>query len=54
VADRDRTGRASAATATLSQGTLFRAEAILAVAVGLLVLVRPRTSSWVATRKERG
>jgi hypothetical protein len=37
-----------AVTATLSQGTLFRAEAAVAVAVGLLVLVRPRTSSWVA------
>jgi hypothetical protein len=37
-----------AVTATLSQGALFRAEAVLAVAVGLLVLVRPRTSSWVA------
>ena len=37
-----------AVTATLSQGALFRAEAVLAVAVGLLVLVRPRPSSWVA------
>ena len=27
---------------------MFRAEAVLAVAAGLLVLVRPRTSSWVA------
>ena len=35
-------------TATISQGALFRAEAVLAVAAGLLVLVRPRTSSWVA------
>ena len=33
---------------TISQGTLFRAEAALAVAAGLLVLVRPRPSSWVA------
>lgn len=37
-----------AVRATVSQGSLFRAEAALAVAVGLLVLVRPRTSSWVA------
>jgi hypothetical protein len=37
-----------AVTATISQGQLFRAEAALAVVVGLLVLVRPRTSSWVA------
>ena len=37
-----------AVTATISQGALFRAEAVLAVAAGLLVLVRPRTSSWVA------
>jgi hypothetical protein len=37
-----------AVRATVSQGVLFRAEAALAVAVGLLVLVRPRTSSWVA------
>jgi hypothetical protein len=33
---------------TLTQGELFRAEAVLAVAVGLLVLIRPRRSSWVA------
>ena len=32
----------------MSQGALFRAEAALAVAVALLVLVRPRTSSWLA------
>jgi hypothetical protein len=37
-----------AATATISQGQLFRVQAALAVAVGLLVLVRPRPSSWVA------
>jgi hypothetical protein len=37
-----------AVTATLSQGELFRVEAALAVAVGLLVLVRPRPSSWLA------
>src|SRR4051812_48301318 len=37
-----------AVKATLSQGALFRVEAGLAVAVGLLVLVRPRRSSWVA------
>jgi predicted lipoprotein with Yx(FWY)xxD motif len=37
-----------AVRATVSQGGLFRAEAALAAAVGLLVLVRPRTSSWVA------
>jgi hypothetical protein len=35
-------------TGTLSQGTLFRVEAALAVAAGLLVLVRPRPSSWLA------
>jgi hypothetical protein len=34
--------------ATLSQGDLFRVETAAAVAVGLLVLVRPRPSSWVA------
>ena len=33
---------------TVSQGQLFRVEAALAVVVGLLVLVRPRPSSWVA------
>lgn len=37
-----------AVTATISQGELFRVEAGLAVAVGLLVLVRPQPSSWVA------
>jgi hypothetical protein len=37
-----------AVTATISQPVLFRAEAALSVAVGLLVLIRPRTSSWVA------
>jgi hypothetical protein len=37
-----------AVTATVSQGQLFRVEAALAVAVGLLVLVRPRPSSWLA------
>jgi hypothetical protein len=37
-----------AVTASISQGELFRAEAALAVAVGLLVLVRPRPSSWLA------
>jgi hypothetical protein len=37
-----------AATATISQGQLFRIEAVLAAVVGLLVLVRPRPSSWVA------
>jgi hypothetical protein len=37
-----------AVTATISQGQLFRAEAALAVTVGLLVLVRPRPSSWLA------
>jgi hypothetical protein len=35
-------------TATLSQGDLFRVETAAAVAAGLLVLVRPRPSSWVA------
>jgi hypothetical protein len=33
---------------TLTQGALFRAEAAVAVAVGLLVLIRPRPSSWIA------
>ena len=33
---------------SISQGQLFRAEAALAVVVGLLVLVRPRPSSWLA------
>jgi hypothetical protein len=37
-----------AVTASVSQGVLFRAEAVLAAAVGLLVLVRPRRSSWLA------
>jgi hypothetical protein len=37
-----------AVRATISQGALFRVEAAVAVVVGLLVLVRPRTSSWVA------
>jgi hypothetical protein len=35
-------------TATLSQGDLFRVETAAAVAAGLLVLLRPRPSSWVA------
>jgi hypothetical protein len=35
-------------SATLSQGDLFRVETAAAVAAGLLVLVRPRPSSWVA------
>ena len=34
--------------AAVSQGGLFRAEAALAVAVGLLVLIRPRRGSWLA------
>jgi len=33
---------------TITQGTLFRAEAAVAIAAGLLVLLRPRTSSWLA------
>jgi hypothetical protein len=37
-----------AVTATIGQGELFRAEAVLAVAVGLLVLLWPRRGSWVA------
>ena len=37
-----------AVTGTISQGQLFRVEAVLAVVVGLLVLVRPRPSSWLA------
>jgi hypothetical protein len=35
-------------TATLSQGDLFRVETAAAVGAGLLVLVRPRPSSWLA------
>jgi hypothetical protein len=34
--------------ATISQGELFRVEAAVAVAVGLLILLRPRPSSWLA------
>jgi hypothetical protein len=34
--------------ATLSQGELFRAEAVVAVVVGLWVLVRPQRGGWVA------
>jgi hypothetical protein len=37
-----------AVRAAVSQGQLFRVEAVLAVAAGLLVLVRPRPSSWLA------
>jgi hypothetical protein len=37
-----------AVKATVSQGALFRAEAAVAVAVGLLVLIRPRRGSWLA------
>jgi hypothetical protein len=37
-----------AVAATVSQGALFRVEAVLAAAAGLLVLVRPRRSSWLA------
>jgi hypothetical protein len=37
-----------AVNATVSQGELFRVEAGLAVAVGLLVLLWPRRASWVA------
>jgi hypothetical protein len=33
---------------TITQGTLFRAETAVAVAAGLLVLLRPKSSSWVA------
>jgi hypothetical protein len=33
---------------TVTQGQLFRVEAGVAIAVGLLVLLRPRPSSWVA------
>jgi hypothetical protein len=36
-----------AVAATVSQGQLFRAEAVVAVVAGLLVLIRPRPSSWV-------
>ena len=34
--------------ATVSQGQLFRVEAGLAIVAGLLVLIRPRPSSWIA------
>jgi len=37
-----------AITGTVSQGELFRAEAALAVVVGLGILVRPGPSSWLA------
>jgi hypothetical protein len=37
-----------AVRARISQGDLFRVEAAVAVVVGLLVLVRPRPSSWLA------
>jgi hypothetical protein len=37
-----------AVTATIGQGELFRVEAAVAVAVGLLVLLWPRRGSWVA------
>jgi hypothetical protein len=33
---------------TLTQGALFRTEAVVAAVVGLLVLVRPQPSSWLA------
>jgi hypothetical protein len=33
---------------TITQGELFRAEAVVAVVAALLVLVRPRPSSWLA------
>jgi hypothetical protein len=39
-----------AVTATISQGTLFRVEAGLAVAAGLGVLLWPRRASWLARR----
>ena len=32
---------------TLTQGALFRADAVVAVAAALLVLIRPRPSSWL-------
>jgi hypothetical protein len=37
-----------AVTGTVSQGALFRTEAVVAVVAALLVLIRPRRSSWVA------
>ena len=36
-----------AVTGTVSQGVLFRAEAVVAIVAALLVLLRPRRSSWV-------
>jgi hypothetical protein len=36
-----------AVRATISQGQLFRVEAAVAVAAGLLVLIRPRPVSWI-------
>ena len=35
-------------TGTVSQGALFRTEAVVAIVAALLVLIRPRRSSWVA------
>jgi hypothetical protein len=35
-------------TGTVSQGALFRTEAVAAVVAALLVLIRPRPSSWLA------
>jgi hypothetical protein len=37
-----------AVTGTVSQGALFRTEAVVAVVAALLVLIRPRRSSWMA------
>lgn len=36
-----------AVKATISQGQLFRVEAAVAIAAGLLVLIRPRPISWI-------
>jgi hypothetical protein len=38
----------SVKTSVISQGTLFRAEAVLSIAVGLVLLIRPRRIWWAA------
>jgi hypothetical protein len=36
----------SLATSTISEGTLFRVEAIVAIVVGLTLLIQPRPAVW--------
>jgi NhaP-type Na+/H+ or K+/H+ antiporter len=38
----------SVKTSVISQGTLFRAEAVFAIAIGLALLIRPRRIWWTA------